>query len=261
MRLAAGVEYDGSGFAGWQIQPHAQTVQGAVEAALSRIADHPIRTICAGRTDAGVHALGQVIHFDSDAPRAPHAWVFGANSLLPDSVSLRWVKAVPDEFNARRSARSRRYRYVIHNCRARSGLLGRRAFWFAYPLDAARMQASAACLLGEHDFSAFRAAECQSRTPIRRVDEVMVTRQGDWIAIEIEANAFLHHMVRNIVGVLMAVGQGARPMEWTAGLLAGRDRSLGGVTAGPEGLYFMRVRYDEALSLPAPDPVPSLLLR
>jgi tRNA pseudouridine38-40 synthase len=253
MRLAAGLEYDGSAYAGWQAQDHARAVQTEVEAALSRVADQPVKTTCAGRTDAGVHALGQVIHFDTGAQRAVDAWLFGANSHLPPDISLRWVREVPQEFHARYSARSRRYRYVIHNSRSRSGLFARRASWCTHPLDVERMHEAAQHLLGEHDFSAYRAAECQSRTPMRRILEMFVARRGEWVVIEIEANAFLHHMVRNIAGVLIAIGRRQQPVDWTRTVLEGRDRRLGGVTVDPDGLYFLRARYDAAFGLPEPE--------
>ncbi len=253
MRLAAGVEYEGTAYAGWQRQHHARSVQGEVEAALSRVADQTIATTCAGRTDAGVHALGQVIHFDTTASRANDAWLLGANSHLPSDISLRWVSPMPDEFHARYSARARRYRYVIFNHRSRPALYAHRACWFYHPLDAMRMHEAAQHLLGEHDFSAYRAAECQSRSPNRFVEEITVTRQGNWVAIEIEANAFLHHMVRNIAGVLMAIGKGSQPIDWTRTVLEGRDRQAAGVTAAAEGLYFLRVRYDTQFQLPSTD--------
>lgn len=250
MRLAAGLEYEGSRYAGWQTQGHARGIQSEVETALSRVANHPVMTVCAGRTDAGVHALGQVIHFDSDADRPDSAWLLGGNSHLPSDISLRWVCRVPDAFHARHSARSRRYRYVILNSRGRSGLYAQRAGWCTWPLDAARMHEAAQSLAGEHDFSAFRAAECQSRTPRRQVREILVTRQGEWVSVEVEANAFLHHMVRNIVGVLTAIGCGDRPVDWARTVLEGRDRRLGGVTAEARGLYLLRVGYDAAYDLP-----------
>jgi tRNA pseudouridine38-40 synthase len=253
MRLAAGLEYEGTAYAGWQIQSHARGVQAEVEAALSRIADQAVATTCAGRTDAGVHALGQVIHFDTTAERPTDSWLLGGNSQLPPDISLRWIKPVPDEFHARYSARARRYRYVIHNSRSRSALFAHRACRYTYPLDAERMHEAAQHLLGEHDFSAYRAAECQSRTPRRRILEISVQRQGEWLAMEVEANAFLHHMVRNIAGVLMAIGRGSQPVDWARTVLEGGDRRLGGVTSGPEGLYFLRVNYDVHFQLPIPE--------
>ncbi len=252
MRLAAGLEYVGTHYAGWQAQNHAQGIQSLVEAALSHIADQDVATVCAGRTDAGVHALGQVIHFDTDAVRTPDSWLLGTNSQLPPDISLRWVKPVPEDFHARYGARSRRYRYVIHNSRGRSALLSQRATHFTYALDAERMHEAAQFLKGEHDFSAYRAAECQSRTPQRHLYDISVERRGECVMIEVEANAFLHHMVRNIAGVLMTIGRGKQPVEWTRTVLEGRDRRLGGVTAEPDGLYFLQVRYDESLQLPCP---------
>jgi tRNA pseudouridine38-40 synthase len=256
MRFAAGIEYEGTGYAGWQAQGHARAVQTEVETALSRVAGQPVKTICAGRTDAGVHALGQVIHFDTEVVRPDNAWLLGANSHLPVDISLRWVRAAPGDFHARHSALSRRYRYVILNSRSRSALFAHRAGWCTYPLDAARMHEAAQHLLGEHDFSAYRASECQARTPNRRVLEISVRSRGEWLAIEVEANAFLHHMVRNIVGVLIAIGRRQQPVDWTRTVLEGRDRRLGGVTAEPDGLYFLQVRYPEVLGLP-PDRVPA----
>jgi tRNA pseudouridine38-40 synthase len=252
MRLAAGLEYVGTHYAGWQAQAHAVGVQNVVEAALAHIADHAVATICAGRTDAGVHALGQVIHFDSEAERNTEAWLLGTNSQLPPDISLRWVKPVPSDFHARYSARARRYRYVVHNSRSRSALLAHRATRFTYPLDVERMHAAAQYLRGEHDFNAYRAAECQARTSTRHIRDISVVRREECVLIEVEANAFLHHMVRNIAGVLMAIGRGSQPVDWTQTVLEGRDRRLGGVTAEPDGLYFLRVRYDDHLQLPDP---------
>lgn len=252
LRLAAGVEYEGTAYAGWQAQHHAPGVQTQVETALSRIASHAVKSVCAGRTDAGVHALGQVIHFDSSATRGMDAWLFGANTYLPADISLRWVRQVPDDFHARYSARSRRYRYVIHNHRSRSGLFVHRAYWCTAPLDAERMQLAAQHLVGEHDFSAYRASECQSRSPVRTVLEIAVERHGDWVSIDLEANAFLHHMVRNIAGVLVAIGAGSQSPDWAQTVLASRDRRNGGVTLDAVGLYFLHARYDAALALPTP---------
>ena len=260
MRLAAGVEYQGTGFAGWQSQPHASSVQAEVEHALSMVADCPIKVICAGRTDAGVHGVGQVIHFDTTASRPPQAWVFGANAHLPASVSLRWVKPVPDDFHARYNARSRRYRYLIHNSRTRTALFADRACWYTYPLDAGRMQEAARHLVGEHDFSSYRATECQAKSPIRNVREISVERRNNWVMIDVEANAFLHHMVRNIAGVLMMIGRGVQEPGWTKDILLARDRRAGGVTADAEGLYLLLVRYDALYGIPAPDLSASMML-
>ena len=255
MRYAAGVEYVGTAYAGWQAQAHANSVQTEVERALSRVADAPVAIAAAGRTDAGVHALGQVIHFDSDAPRKDIAWLFGANSLLPSDIALRWVQPVPEDFHARHSALARRYRYLIHNAAARSSLLDRRAGWCRYPLDETRMHAAARHLLGEQDFSAFRAVECQSRTPMRNVIAAEVSRRAQLVIVEIEANAFLHHMVRNIVGTLIEIGRGLQPPDWTRALLEGRDRTAAGATAPADGLYLWRVRYPARFGLPEADSV------
>ncbi len=250
MRYAAGVEYVGTAYAGWQAQTHANSVQAEVERALSRIADAPISITAAGRTDAGVHALGQVIHFDSEAGRKDIAWLFGANSLLPADINLRWVQPVPEEFHARYTALSRRYRYLIHNAPSRSSLLRQRAAWCRYPLDEARMHSAAQHLVGEHDFSAFRAIECQSRTPMRNVLSAQVSRQAQLVLVEVEANAFLHHMVRNIVGSLIEIGRGLQSSDWTRHLLQGRDRTGAGATAPAQGLCLWQVRYPERFRLP-----------
>jgi len=250
MRIAMGVEYDGTVFCGWQHQDHCRSVQQAVEAALSKVADHPVRTVCAGRTDTGVHATAQVIHFDSEAVRPEHAWVMGGNVNLPRAVSLRWARVVDEDFHARYSATARTYRYLILNRGQRPALLRRRVCWEHRPLDAERMQAAGELLLGEHDFSAFRAAGCQARHPVRTIERLEVARTGELIRIDVTANAFLHHMVRNIAGTLIKVGRGERPVEWVAEVLAGRDRTAAGVTAPPEGLYFVQVVYPERFGLP-----------
>lgn len=251
-RWCAGVEYLGTAYGGWQAQGHVDSVQARVEAALSAIADAPLRVHCAGRTDAGVHALQQVVHFDSAAARDAYAWLVGGNSRLPADISLRWVQPAADDFHARHSANRRHYRYVIHNSRARSAQAGGRATWWTWPLDAERMHQAAQALIGEHDFSAFRAAECQSSTPMRRLDAISVTRHGDYVLIDVCANAFLHHMVRNISGTLLYIGQGRAAPDWAGELLAGRDRSLAGPTAPPQGLYFVGPEYPPRFAVPAP---------
>jgi len=251
-RWAAGVEYRGTGYAGWQSQDHATGVQQEVERALSSIADEPVAITAAGRTDAGVHALGQVIHFDSTRMRPPHAWLFGANTRLPPDISLRWVQAAAPDFHARYGATARRYRYVIHNGRARSALLADRASWVIPPLDAAAMHRAAQALLGEHDFSAFRGADCQSPTPMRRVIAIRVRRARDFVVLDVEANAFLHHMVRNIVGVLVAVGEGRQAEAWPGAVLQGRDRTRGGMTVPACGLYFIGPEYPAQFGIPSP---------
>lgn len=252
IRWAAGVEYHGSRYSGWQVQAGRPSVQGAVEAALSTIANQPVATICAGRTDAGVHAFGQVVHFDSAVARDSYAWLLGSNSRLPPDIALRWVQPVLGDFSARFSATSRRYRYVIHNDRARSALLAERATWFAPALDADAMHAAAQALVGAHDFSAFRAAGCQSKTATRKLESLRVRRSRQFVVIDVRANAFLHHMVRNITGSLLEVGSQRRPITWIAELLAGRDRSQSGMTAAPQGLYFVGPDYPAEFGLPLP---------
>lgn len=249
-RLAAGVEYDGSGFYGWQRQRQSPTVQASVESALSQVADHPITVHCAGRTDTGVHARCQVIHFDAHVERSERAWVLGSNTRLHPGASLLWVRPVSGDFHARFSARSRRYRYRILNRWVRPALERGRVAWIRHPLDAAVMQEAARHLLGEHDFSSFRAVGCQARSPVRRVTELNVSRQGDEVFIDIQANAFVYHMVRNIAGVLIAIGQGRRPSDWAAEVLAARDRTLAGVTAPPDGLTFIAADYPDYPELP-----------
>ena len=259
MRYALGIEYDGSAFKGWQLQRHqVQTVQAAVESALARVAAHPVRVVCAGRTDTGVHAAGQVVHFESESQRDPRNWVLGANVNLPPSVALSWAKQVNDTFHARFSAESRSYRYLILNRPTRSSLLAARATWVHRPLDAAAMHAAGQALVGTHDFSSYRAIGCQAKSPVRTLHSLQVRRRGELIDLRVHANAFLHHMVRNIAGVLIAVGRGERPPEWAAEVLAHRDRTLGGVTAPPHGLYFERVWYPAAFAIPEPSPVPLL---
>lgn len=260
-RFAACVEYQGTAYTGWQRQPHAPSVQERVEDALSRVADHPVTATCSGRTDAGVHSLGQIIHFDSTAARPDHAWVFGANSHLPADVSLRWARPVPADFHARYGALAREYRYLTLDHPARSALLAGRAAHSRHRLDAALMHAAAQALVGERDFSAFRAAGCQSNTPIRRVEWIEVRRHGDLVVMDIRANAFVHHMVRNIAGSLLAVGRGLRSPDWIDELLASRDRRLGGATAPAHGLYFLRAVYPEKYGLPGPAPfgLPAML--
>ena len=251
MRIALGIEYDGSGFNGWQAQqPGVRTVQCAVEQALSSVAAHPVKVICAGRTDTGVHATCQVVHFDSDAPRSPRAWTLGCNTLLPPDVSVRWAQPVAETFHARFSATARQYRYVILNQPTRPALLRNRVSWQMRPLDVARMNAAAAHLIGEHDFTAYRALQCQSKSPVRVMRQLTVTRHGDYLNIDLQANAFLHHMVRNIAGVLMTIGYGEREPDWAREVLEGRDRRLGGVTAPPQGLYLAAVEYPAEFAVP-----------
>ncbi len=256
MRIALGVEYDGSSFIGWQRQRHGPTIQEAVENALARIAAHPVTVTCAGRTDAGVHATQQVIHFDTSAQRPLHAWLLGGNSHLPPTVSLRWAKPVADDFHARFSAEARTYRYVIFCDRLRPALQHNRVAWTYKNLDAERMHEAGQALLGEHDFTSFRAVGCQARHPIRRIDRLSVHRSGSYLYLDIEANAFLHHMVRNIAGTLMKIGAGEAPVEWAGEVLAARDRTLAGITAPASGLYLVKVRYPKRFGLPEAGALP-----
>jgi tRNA pseudouridine38-40 synthase len=253
-RVAAIIEYDGTDYAGWQSQAHSVSIQDAVQAALSFVAGHPIAAICAGRTDAGVHAVGQVIHFDTHAVRTPRAWVLGANTKLAPSIALQWAGEVTMGFHARHRASRRVYRYAILNRSARSALQRTRAAWIHRPLDAPAMHAAAQALIGEHDFSAFRSVQCQSKTPIRRVDAIEVIREGDYLWLQITANAYLHHMVRNIVGTLLDVQRESSPVAAMTRVLASADRRYAGVTAPAAGLYLWRVEYPPVYAIPAPQP-------
>ena len=250
MRFAAGVEYDGRGFLGWQRQEDGNTIQACVETALSRVADAPVAAVCAGRTDAGVHAVGQVVHFETSAIRTERAWALGANSYLPPQISIIWVRPVPDDFHARYRALWRQYRYVILNRTMRPGLLKGRVAWRPRPLDADSMALAAAHLLGRHDFSSFRALACQSKSPVRTVLGIEVARQGDFVQLDVRADGFLHHMVRNIAGALIAVGEGERESAWLSDLLACRDRAQCAMTAPADGLYFVHAHYDAVYNLP-----------
>lgn len=251
MRYALGIEYDGTDFLGWQRLGEGASVQGALERALSRVADHPVAVTCAGRTDSGVHGQGQVVHFDSEAVRSMHAWRMGTNSNLPDSVAVLWAQPVAADFHARFSARARRYRYRLLNRGVRPALDARYVAWDRRPMDADAMHRSAQALLGEHDFSAFRAVQCQAAHARRDLQHIAVTRQGEEIVIEVRANAFLHHMVRNIVGSLMVIGRGEQSEAWMAELLAGRDRSVAGPTAPSTGLLFLGPLYPAEWNLPS----------
>jgi tRNA pseudouridine38-40 synthase len=250
MRLALGIEYDGGEYLGWQRLSHGRTVQQTLEQALTRVAHQPIEVVCAGRTDSGVHALQQVVHFDTSAERSPYGWMMGCNSLLPASAAVRWVRSVAPEFHARYSATSRRYRYRVINRQARPGLMSRYLTWERRPLDADAMHRAGQALLGEQDFSAFRSAGCQAPHARRRMLALSVRREVGEVVIDVEANAFLHHMVRNIVGSLLPIGRGEQPEAWLAELLAGRDRSVAGATAPAQGLCFVGPRYPEAFGIP-----------
>ena len=250
-RIALGVEYKGTRYAGWQRQSTGViTVQQTLEKALARVAASPIDVQCAGRTDAGVHACGQVVHFDTQAVRPLKAWVMGANAELPHDISVTWAKVMPAHFHARFKAKARRYRYVIYNDSIRPAHMGQELTWNHRPLDVDRMAQAAQALVGEHDFSAFRASQCQAKSPIKRMHHLRVTRHGKMIVIDVRANAFLHHMVRNLAGVLMTIGAGERPVGWAKEVLESRERKAGGVTAHPYGLYLVRVEYPEEFEVP-----------
>lgn len=258
-RLALRIEYDGSAFAGWQAQPHldnAQTVQSSVERALAAIAACPVRIHCAGRTDSGVHASAQWVHFDTPVPRGLKAWVVGGNAKLPDTVRIADARAVGGDFHARHSAMARRYDYLIANTPVAPALLHNRVLWVRDELNVAPMHAAVQALLGERDFSAFRAAACQSRSPMRFMEQARVTREGAYVRITLVANAFLHHMVRNIVGSTLKIGLGQQAPHWLAELLEAKDRTLAAATAPPQGLYLSGVRYPPRHGIPdAPLPI------
>jgi|TARA_R100001369_G_scaffold82750_2_gene114552 tRNA pseudouridine38-40 synthase len=248
--MALCLEYDGSRYYGWQRQREVASVQQCVEEALSKIANAPVEVTCAGRTDAGVHATAQIVHFDVPVPRADVAWTLGVNSNLPAGIAVRWAREVDSEFSARFSATSRRYRYIIANTRFRPGIHSAGVSHYHQPLDAEVMQEAAQALVGEHDFTAFRASHCQSHTPFRKVSDLTVERRGDYIIVDISANAFLHHMVRNIVGSLIVVGQHLQPPDWIGELLRQKDRTKAAATAKPGGLYLVAVTYPEHYNIP-----------
>lgn len=243
MRIALGVEYDGSQYHGWQAQTGLRTIQQVLEQALTKIADQEISIVCAGRTDTGVHATNQLIHFDCDKERTIRSWIHGANSFLPKDVCVKWGRVMPENFHARYSAISRRYRYLIYNSSIRPALLRSQITWQYRQLDHRLMQEASQFLIGEHDYTSFRSVECQSNTPMREVYQLEVSRTGDLVMIDIVANAFLHHMVRNIAGVLIAVGSSKHPVEWVKEVLEAKDRRLGAETAPPYGLYLVGVDY------------------
>mgnify|MGYP000877285124 CR=1 FL=1 len=250
MRVALGVAYRGGAYLGWQSQPGGRSVQDHLERALSQFADEPIRTLCAGRTDAGVHGLNQVVHFDTTRERDPFSWVRGVNRYLPADIAVQWSAFPPTDFHARNHARARRYAYLLLESPVRPALEAGAVGWVFKPLDQAAMQAGAALLIGEHDFSAFRAAECQAASPVKTLRVIEIARRGAYWRFEFEANAFLHHMVRNLMGGLLAVGQGVRTPQWLGEVLAARQRARAAPTFAPDGLYFMGPRYDATLGLP-----------
>ena len=250
MKIALGVEYDGKQYFGWQKQDKVASVQAELERAISTVSNEDISIFCAGRTDSGVHATGQVIHFETTANRPEKAWSFGVNANLPDDIAVRWAKVVDDDFHARFSATARRYRYILYCNKLRSAILPQGVTHCYLELDHQLMHQAGQALLGENDFSSFRAAQCQSNTPWRNVHHLNVSRLGQYIIVDIQANAFVHHMVRNIVGCLIEVGCGNQPVEWLAWLLAQQDRTLAAPTAKPEGLYLVNVLYPDRFALP-----------
>ncbi len=258
MKIAAGIEYDGSAYCGWQSQRGVPTIQVAVQSALGKVADHELSVVCAGRTDTGVHAVEQVIHLETCAERSMRSWVLGTNTHLPSDICVLWARPVPEEFHARYAAVSRRYRYVILNRPVAPAILHNRVSWEHEPLDDMRMHAAARALIGEHDFSSFRALSCQAKHPVRTVYGIDVVRERFCINIDVHANGFLHHMVRNIVGVLIAVGKGERPVSWVRDVLSLCDRTKGGVTAPPAGLYLVKVEYEPKYRLSTEISVPKL---
>ena len=260
MRVALGLGYRGCAYLGWQSQPGGRTVQDALESALLQFTGHAVRVACAGRTDAGVHALQQVVHLDPPVRREPFSWVRGVNAFLPRDVAVTWAREVPPEFHAQKSARSRRYRYLLREGAVRPALLQGQVGWTHRALDAQAMRAAAAHLLGEHDFSAFRASSCQARSPVKTMHAISVARAGQTWVFDFHANAFLHHMVRNIMGCLVAIGAGGRDPAWMRVVLAAGDRREAAPTFMPDGLYFVGPRYAAEFALPDPDPEQLLLL-
>jgi len=252
MRIALGIEYDGANYFGWQRQKEVNSVQEELEKALSMIANHPVTVNCAGRTDAGVHGTGQVVHFDTDADRQIGAWTLGVNAKLPNDIAVRWVKEVDDTFHARFSATARRYRYIIYNGIYRPGILSKGLSHYHCELDAELMQEAGQYLVGQHDFTSFRALHCQANSPVRTIEYLNISRHGDFIVIDIKANAFLHHMVRNIAGSLIEIGQAKQPVNWLTTLLSYNDRSKAAATAKPGGLYLVEVDYPSQYELPRP---------
>jgi tRNA pseudouridine38-40 synthase len=259
MKIALGIEYDGYPWHGWQSQPDGLTVQDQLQAALSRFVDAPIRVTSAGRTDTGVHALGQVVHLESDKQRETHAWVRGVNANLPESITVRWAQPVDDDFHARFSATQRTYEYWLYNHPVRSSLYLHRTGWTHAPLNVALMQQAAHTLLGKQDFSAFRSAECQAKSPIRTVKQIDITPFGTLIRFRLSADAFLHHMVRNIVGTLVYIGSGRQPVQWAQQILQSRNRTTAAPTFSPAGLYLTQVEYPQPFSIPINTASPFIL--
>lgn len=259
MRIALGVAYRGTAYRGWQSQPGGETVQDRVDAALSSFADQPIRCVCAGRTDAGVHALNQVVHFDTPIARDDYSWVRGTNRFLPDDIAIQWCRFVPGSFHSRASAIGRRYAYVLLEARVRPALEAGRVGWTFRPLAEEPMREAAAGLLGEHDFSAFRSAECQAPSPVKTLRRLEIERRGDYWRFDFDGDAFLHHMIRNLMGGLVAVGSGVRDAAWMAEVLASRNRALAAATFAAEGLHFLGPYYDPSCEIPDRTPAMSWL--
>ena len=258
-RFALGVEYNGCLFSGYQLQAHGtRTVQGELENALSAVANEPIRLTCAGRTDTGVHATGQVVHFDTAVKRELKAWMLGSNTNLPSDIAVHWVRQVSDDFSARFSAISRSYRYILFNRRIRSAVFSKNVAWSYGKFDENLMHTAAQYLVGEHDFSAFRSSRCQAHHAVRVMQKISVTRQDDYLILDIKANAFLHHMVRNIMGTLMVIGRGEQPVDWMDEILKGQDRKCAGMTASPAGLYLVNVEYPKEFGLPDSGWIPTI---
>lgn len=254
MRLALGISYNGQAYDGWQSQPSGRTVQDHLEAALSRFAAQPLGTVCAGRTDAGVHALMQVVHVDTSLHRENFSWVRGTNTFLPPDIAVQWAQPVTQAFHARNSAKGRRYAYLLLESPVRPSVEAGRVGWVFRPLDAGAMRAAAALLIGEHDFSSFRASACQSPTPVKTLRRIDISRRGAYWRFDFEANAFLHHMIRNLMGCLLQVGQGLQPPEWMGQVLAARDRDAAAPTFSPDGLYFLGPVYEPSWGLPERTP-------
>ncbi len=250
MKIALGIEYNGQDYSGWQKQDHAITVQATLEQALSEIADEEITVVCAGRTDTGVHAIQQVVHFETSAKREDHGWVLGTNTKLPGNIAVTWAKEVEEDFHARFCAEQRTYQYLIINRRSRPAILNGLASWECRSLDLEKMKTAASCFVGEHDFTSYRAVACQAKSPIRTVYNLTINKMSDTFVITICANAFLHHMVRNIAGVLMTIGYGGENISWAKEVLDAKDRTAGGVTAEPDGLYLVDVKYPARFNIP-----------
>ncbi|WP_298923572.1 tRNA pseudouridine(38-40) synthase TruA [uncultured Ramlibacter sp.] len=254
MRLALGISYNGQAYAGWQSQLAGNTVQDKLELALGQFTTQAVSTVCAGRTDAGVHGLMQVVHFDTPLEREEFSWIRGTNRFLPPDIAVQWARPVPDSFHARGSAVARRYAYVLLESPVRPAVEAGRVGWVFRPLDGDAMRASAQALLGEHDFTSFRASSCQSHTPVKTINSIAITRRGPYWRFEFEANAFLHHMIRNVMGCLLVVGQGQQPPQWMAQVLLARDRDAAAPTFSPDGLYFLGPVYDARWGLPERSP-------